>query len=164
MSGHEAGQILGYSNFGSKDRIQRALKPDAQGFDEVRIFTVPRYKTSGLSGDEWRISATIQVYRKGVLIHEKSCRNVETAATFLPALLLTLNDDGKAFYAGEGSTCDQEGCCDKAVITYRLKARYCRDGHKLEPFGIEVRKFCDRHKHRGDCGLEDADSNYEALT
>jgi hypothetical protein len=43
----------------------RAQKPDAQAFDEVRIKTVPRYKTSGLSGDEWRISATIQLMLSG---------------------------------------------------------------------------------------------------
>lgn len=34
-----------------------ALRPDAQAFDEIRIVTVPRYKQSGLSGDEWRIHA-----------------------------------------------------------------------------------------------------------
>ena len=50
------------------DKPSRALKPDAQAFDEVRIVTVPRYKRSDLSGDEWRISAEIQFYRNGVLI------------------------------------------------------------------------------------------------
>gem|GEM_PF-6705725 len=45
-----------------KDRY--ALRPDAQAFDEIRIVTVPRYKTSGLSGDEWRISAMIQFFAK----------------------------------------------------------------------------------------------------
>ncbi len=47
------------------ERVNRALKPDAQAFDEVRIRTVPRWKESGLSGDEWRISATVEFWRKG---------------------------------------------------------------------------------------------------
>lgn len=45
-------------------RLNCDLRPDAQAFDEVRIVTVPRYKQSGLSGDEWRISAAIRLYRK----------------------------------------------------------------------------------------------------
>lgn len=46
---------------------------DDEWFDEIRletgngpvlkIVTVPRYKTSGLSGDEWRTSASVQVAR-----------------------------------------------------------------------------------------------------
>ena len=31
--------------------------PDDEWYDEVRIVTVPRYKTSGLSGDEWRFTS-----------------------------------------------------------------------------------------------------------
>lgn len=27
----------------------------------------------------------------------------------------------------------------------------------------EVRGFCDRHRHRGDCGLDDADDNYTII-
>jgi hypothetical protein len=160
MSEHAAAQVIGAATLGARGP-SRALKPDAQGFDEVRIITVPRFKESGLSGDEWRISASIQVFRKGNLIHEQDYRNVETAAAYLPALLGTLNDDGKAFYAGEGDVCDQEGCCAPATVTYKLKAQYCRDGHKSELFGPTIRKFCERHKHRGDCGLEDSDDNYE---
>ena len=37
---------------------------DDEWYDEVRITTVPRYKTSSLSGDEWRTSARIQILRK----------------------------------------------------------------------------------------------------
>lgn len=166
MSDQHASQDTGtLGSFGdSRDRIHRALKPDAQGLDEVRILTVPRFKEGGLSGDEWRISANVQVFRKGQMVHEQTYRNVETAAKYLPALLGELGDDGKAYYAGEGDICDQEGCCAPATVTYKLKAKYCRDGHKTETMGIEVRKFCDRHKHRGDCGLEDADINYETLS
>lgn len=142
----------------------RAMKPDAQGFDRVEITTVPRYKTSGLSGDEWRISVTIRVFRKGRLIAERSVRNVEAAAAFLPGWLLELNGNGKAFYAGEDNICDQEGCCNDATVTYRLKKKFCREGHPSAPQNGEHRKFCEEHKRRGDCGLDDADRNYEETT
>jgi hypothetical protein len=144
--------------------ISRAMKPDAQGFDAVYIDTIPRYKQSGLSGDEWRISATIKVLRKGIVVAERSVRNVQAAAAFLPGWLLELNDDGKALYAGEANICDQEGCAEPATVTLKLKARYCREGHRAEiEYGTQIRKFCAQHKRRGDCGLEDADSNYEEV-
>jgi hypothetical protein len=56
---------------------RRALRPDAQAFDEVRIVTVPRYKISGLSGDEWRISSHIEFYRKGRKVHERGFGKAE---------------------------------------------------------------------------------------
>ncbi len=143
------------------ERVNRALKPDAQAFDEVRIRTVPRWKESGLSGDEWRISATVEFWRKGKLVHETGMRNVETACNVLGWLHADACDNGRAYFAGEGGTCDQEGCADPATVTLRLKHRFCREGHATTPHGIEVRKFCDRHKVRGDCGLDDADVNYE---
>lgn len=141
----------------------RALRPDAQAFDEVRIVTVPRYKESEMSGDEWRISARVEFYRKGQLKHiSEPWRDVQTACNFLGYLYATACDDGHAWYAGEGGLCDQEGCSNAATVTYRLKKRYCREGHPTEARG-EFRCFCDRHDRRGDCGLEDSDSNYEKL-
>src|SRR5262245_527631 len=145
------------------NKLWRDNKPDAQAFDEVRITTVPRYKQSELSGDEWRISARIELLRNGVVIAERSCRNVETACMFLPGFILEAQDDGKAFFAGEDDFCDQEGCAEKATVTYRKKADYCREGHKSEPHTTTIRRFCERHKVRGDCGLDDADSNYERI-
>jgi hypothetical protein len=115
----------------------RAYKVDAQAFDEIRIITVPRYKTSGLSGDEWRISATIQFYRNGTLQH---C---------------------------EGMFCDQEGCRNTATVKYRLKNMVCNQcglAKEIDPERPEVRMFCDEHKQRGDSSLEDADNNYVQVT
>lgn len=144
------------------DKPWRDMKPDAQAFDEVRIVTVPRYKTSGLSGDEWRISAEIQLIRNGRIIYQKGYRDVETACKFLPAVHAMACDEGKAYFAGEGDICDQEGCSKPATVTYRKKADYCRDGHKTELADqIKIRRFCDTHKTRGDCGLDDSDDNYE---
>ena len=64
------------------NQIRRALKPDAQAFDEVRITTVPRYKMSGLSGDEWRISGKIQLLRKGKVVAEKGCEATPSIMSF----------------------------------------------------------------------------------
>jgi len=146
---------------------RRALKPDAQAFDEVRIVTVPRYKTSGLSGNEWRISARIELWRKGKKVHEAFAGTVQWACVLAGTTYLRAQDDGLGYFAGEGDICDQEGCAATATNILKLKAEYCRDGHKSNPYEHDprplVRKFCDRHSTRGDCGLEDSDANYELL-
>ena len=165
MTEQVAAQAIGtHAEFWSKPRND--LRPKAQGFDEVRIFTVPRYKQSGLSGDEWRISATIQLWRKGKMIIERHCGTIEAATAILPGFFLEALDDGKGYFAGDGVHCDQEGCADVATVRYRKKADFCREGHKSEPSVQTYRHFCDRHKTRGDCGMDDADNNYveESLT
>lgn len=148
------------------EKLHRAIKPDAQGFDELRIVTRPRYKESELSGDEWRISASIQLFRKGRLIHEEvGGRNVEVAAGLAYYAHTKAADEGLGYYAGEANLCDQEGCSQPATVAYRLKRGFTRDGSERELAKPgEFRCFCDRHKVRGDCGLEDADDNYEPIS
>lgn len=144
--------------------LRRALRPDAQAFDEVRIVTVPRYKTSGLSGDEWRISARMQFLRNGEVQFEGHYRDVEAALDCAKADWLRACDDGKAYFAGEEGLCDQEGCAEPPTVTYRKKLNYCHDGHASESaIGPTHRCFCDEHKTRGDCGLDDSDVNYEVM-
>lgn len=147
--------------------MRTAMRPDAQAFDEVRLVTVPRFKTSGLSGDEWRISGEIQLYRKGKLIETRAVKNIEMAMAFAPSVYYGACDDGKAFFAGEEGTCDQEGCGEPATVFYRMKKEFCRSGHESDPYEFNkeplVRKFCEKHSHRGDCGLDDADVNYEPI-
>lgn len=142
------------------NRDHRALKPDAQGFDRIEITTVPRYKMSGLSGDEWRISALITFYRKGKAVHEVSVRNIDTACRLLAWFHAEALDDAKGYFAGEGDLCDQEGCVNRATVRGDMKMRYCSEGRPHEWHTPTYRLFCDQHKTRGDCGLEDADSNY----
>lgn len=145
----------------------RAIRPDAQAFDEIRITTVPRYKTSGLSGDEWRISARVQFFRKGIVVHESGgARDVETACRFLAYDHARACDDGNAYFAGIDDFCDQEGCAEQATVTYRLKEEFARkrptEWHG--PPRVEThRRFCRRHSRRGDCGFEDSDANYELV-
>lgn len=142
----------------------RDLKPDAQAFDKVVIETVPRWKDSEMSGSEWRISASIKFYRKGELVHETGCSNIEYACYLVGAKHIEACDNAKGYFAGERDICDQEGCAEKATVTYLKKFNYCKNGHKTEnEFSKSYRRFCERHKGRGDCGLDDADSNYELI-
>lgn len=141
-----------------------ALRPDAQAFDEIRIFTVPRYKESELSGNEWRIHAEVQFYRKGRLVHTEGCLNVEIACGMLYYWHAKAIDDGKAYFAGDGVTCDQEGCSNTATRRFELLASYCREGHKGKPSDVsKYRHFCEKHKERGDCAFEDSDDNYTEI-
>ena len=145
--------------------MSRALKPDAQPFDEVRIYTAPRFKTSGLSGDEWRISGRIELRRNGQVCHEASFRNVETAIDFLKAEWWRACDDAKGYFAGEGDFCDQEGCQEKAVVTYRVKRGFSKErphDHSWPLTGM-FRRFCQRHSKRGDAAFDDCDDNYELV-
>ena len=140
-----------------------ALRPDAQAFDEIIISTVPRYKESELSGDEWRISARIEFKRKGIVRHTEACRNVETACALLGYLHARACDDGRGYFASVDDLCDQEGCSAKATTRYRRKKRYCNEGHPHDDYQPHYRQFCDRHKVRGDCGFDDSDDNYEVV-
>lgn len=149
---------------GDQQKPWRHMHHDYQPVDEVRIVTVPRYKTSGLSGDEWRISAKIQYLKKGVVIYERSTRNIESALRYGDWWLTEWLEQGNYSAGRTAEQCDQEGCAEPATVTYRLKNQYCRDGHPHEPHRPKITRFCDRHKTRGDCGLEDADRNYERVT
>lgn len=149
-------------------RTRHAKKPNAQAFDEIRITTVPRYKSSGLSGDEWRISGRIQLMRKGKVIDEHGMANVENCAYALGLILMRAKDEAKGFYGGgEDGTCDQEGCAEQATVFYRIKNKYCNESYKHELIPLDdeivIRQFCDRHSKRGDCAFDDADANYELL-
>jgi len=164
---------LGEAGVDKKARVVRALRPDGQPFDEVRIRTVPRFKTSDLSGDEWRISATIEFWRKGRKIDESAdLRDVETAIDFLKAKWHEACGNGLGHFAGIDDLCDQEGCSETATVTYKVKHRYCNEPDLHQPPSpagimkgdIVIRKFCALHRKRGDSGFDDSDANYELLS
>lgn len=149
-------------------REQRADRPDSQFVDEIRIVTVPRWKESDSSGDEWRISARIDFYRKGVVVGSQGARNVESAARFVDWYLSHGRESGKIDTPDTlGDCCDQEGCCKPWTKRLRLKKRYGSDGRVFDQKWmqdvIQYRAFCDDHAGRGDCGLDDADTNYEPM-
>lgn len=149
-----------------EEKISYAVRPDANGFDEIRIRTIPRYKQSGLSGDEWRISMITEYFRKGVKVYEThSGGRIEAAAGLLYGRLIEAQDNGLGYFAGDGIHCDQEGCSNKATHLFKIKKRFCvgrgNCGQEKKSYEDEHRCFCDTHKRRGDCDLEDNDDNYE---
>jgi hypothetical protein len=145
----------------STKQPSRANRPDGQFVDEVRIVTVPRWKESELSGDEWRISARIAFYRKGILVGEARSNNIRSAVQFVDWHMMNGGENGDIKRPEIRDLCDQEGCSRPWTTMLNLKKRYSNDGFVHPGACPEYRCFCDRHKERGDCGLEDADSNYE---
>ena len=94
--------------------------------------------------------------------------NVESCVKALPAEVMKAGDEGKFFYAGEEDFCDQEGCSEKAKVVYRAKYKWCNEQSHHEKIELKaeeapIRMFCERHSMRGDCGMYDADDNYELL-
>lgn len=150
------------------EKLHYALRPDAQAFDEIKLKTVPRFKSSVLSGSEWRTCAVIEFWRKGKLIHTESVSKMEVAAGMVYAKLMEAQDNALGYFAGDGKTCDQEGCQKTATYLYRIKQEYCvgggNCGAKKESSWQMHRCFCDDHKTRGDQDLEDNDDNYELIT
>lgn len=138
---------------------------EQETFDSVTIEIVPRWKESHLSGDEWRFSAVARFWVKGVEVHSQGFRNVETAVSCIPSMLHGFNmpdDLRQKRQDALAGKCDNPGCCEDATHIHHLKHRYTREGvkHDVGPGGAH-RQFCERHKHRGDCALEDADHNYD---
>lgn len=147
---------------------------DDEWIDEVRIVTVPRYKTSGMSGDEWRFSAKVQFLRKGIVLYERAFGKIHYAIDFLPALQHEYADQGLGDQDVEGAKidfdkfCFNPGCREDGVVEYELLDEY------ISPYGIKQekkkwrtsvrRRFCEKHAKRGDCALEDADRNYRLVS
>lgn len=189
---------------------------EAQARAFLRLALIERYKTSDLSGDEWRFSAGLYLRESDaewrLITNEISLKSL--VASLYPALygdfdiakwpkeffarkvgtitfawkgfpIWSSSYDGKpidllvaaghlpwAFLkSGDGgcdpsplkTLCCQPGCSEPHVAVYRLKKRYCRDGHASDAGG-DVRGFCVKHLRRGDCGLEDSDRNYEVVS
>lgn len=148
---------------------------DDKGYDEIRIKVNPRYKTSGLSGNEWRVSASLEMWNKGELIFNRSFGNIEAAVNSLPWFFMVGGEPGVApdAYDQEAACraqekCCQPGCSNMPVAEYRLKEHYSDYGEKLDSSERSSfpyhRRFCEKHLTRGDCGLEDADDNYEVVS
>lgn len=200
---------------------------DDEGVDEInvmvagkpflRLAMVPRYKTSGLSGDEWRVSAiwsTVSdfgaepldgpyhsietavkaiycgVYKSHPTWHSPVCTSMRFNRKGRP--LIEMTNDGQPLPllvalghlpwaatvwheqlplgmsgCNTDDLCFQVGCAEPAVSTCALKKRYSREGYERDAVFGEGRRhalrFCARHLRRGDCGLEDADRNYDVL-
>ena len=152
----------------------RALRPNAQAFDEIRIITGPQFESS--EGGEyaiWKIKAKIAFMRKGKVIHEEETYNIQRAVNILPYLFLKAIDDGHALFGGswDGYFCDQEGCSNSIDVVYKIKRKYCdvcgMDSDNNASENNSYRCFCKEHAKRGFFylynGSEDSDDNYELV-
>jgi hypothetical protein len=131
---------------------------DDEWIDEVRIKLIPRYKESELSGDEWRVSTVTQLLRKGVVLAEHSSNRMQWAVAQLPAQFL--RDERPSAPQEFDESCFQPSCPEQATVELRKRMDYCSRGHATESTLDKRRRFCERHKRRGDAGLDDADANY----
>lgn len=62
--------------------------------------------------------------------------------------------------------CFQPGCPAPGTSLYRRLHAFYPDGlpQPIDAGVVEYRRFCDVHTTRGDCGIDDCDSNYELIT
>lgn len=193
------------------------IQIEAPGGPLLRLVCKERWKTSGLSGDEWRFSyhwqcntsrggaavwepierahshrpsdaalllyevvergthqktpVTVHLYRKGHLLWTvPEIRPLRDAAGHLPWDMIIAGEQHDAIRAEEATKhlCCQPGCRAEPVVTYRIITQYddcgnARDADWVRTCGEAKRHFCQRHRHRGDCALEDADVNYEVI-
>lgn len=146
------------------DSIYRKPLEDDEIVDEIIFRTVPRFKTSGVSGDEWRTSVVVEFRKKNVLVLLRTFTDMKYATARVPSLLLTLNEEDAYHGPHIDDRCDQPGCFMKAKVTYRLKNEYIRGLGPLPPTTLTpIRRFCTDHSGRGDCAMEDAMDNYEVV-
>jgi hypothetical protein len=153
---------------------------DDDFFDDAKISVVERYKESEVSGDEWRFNWFIELFRKGKRVAWKTASSLEIAAVDIAHLAQIGFGEMKMFdkrwsFADDDDVrregyCCQPGCANESTVCFALKRRYDRTCTLSEPNKpqypggpIEVREFCERHRRRGDCGLDDADENYEII-
>lgn len=147
---------------------------DDEIIDTVHIEVVPRYKTSGLSGDEWRFSYLLTMSRKGTVLFERQYTSLDAAIAHLQWAHKTLfegtdgfvKDAWTARIAADDTTCANPGCPSAATVFYRFKEIFAKNGEGPLPDKSHMKYrtgFCQRHSTRGDCGREDADSNYTLI-
>lgn len=144
--------------------------PDDPYFDESGIRLQDRYKTSEVSGDEWRYSYVLELRRKGQTVATKTVNGHSYAHALLAAAvhlsLIELAEQGWDVLPWEeirDDLCCHPGCRQEGVNLLMLRKRWSPDCSLCEPNDGSrpyARRFCDEHRSRGDGGLDDSDTNY----
>lgn len=154
--------------------IPTRLPADRAYPDEIRIRRVDRYKSSSLSGSEYRVSYRVELLWKDMVIATTAVGDYQYA--------LVKAQEGLALWPSElemhdhwevvklenlpDDLCCHYGCTNKAthkmvcLKNYSSDGRFSEDADLSGPY-LYGRQFCEDHKHRGDCGLDDSDSNYK---
>ena len=150
------------------DKDWHRRHPDFTSFDRIELEVVPRYKTSGLSGDEWRTGVRAKFFFKGEVVHESTFGDMHVAMMVLPHTWLEAQSPiPERIMQIEKTMCDQPGCSEDFVSKFRLKRLTSDSGEYLDPADQHLsyfRQFCRKHLRRGDCGREDSDANYELIS
>jgi hypothetical protein len=151
------------------DRPFYVPHPDDDYIDEIRVVIRERYKTSGLSGDEWRFHRVIQFFRKGTLLWERPFNgHTREVASFVPWMLVEAGESGALQTANMDDLCFQPGCSDPFVSEYEIIEEFGPQGQRLHPDErvsfSKRRRFCAKHLRRGDCSREDCDTNYRVIS
>jgi len=143
--------------------------PGQQYYDEVTIRTIPRFKTSSASGNEWRIKAEAIFRRKGVVLGTMTGSDAPSLAEQIRSGNIHWNTrafDPHVF----DSFCAQDGCSEPGINTHRVLQTYCnscahpeRDMSPILGDTVLVRSFCARHSDRGDASYNDRNENYELI-
>ncbi len=93
---------------------------------ELQIITVPRFKCSEASGNEWRISHDLKIINDGIDSKRDDIGydTIDNVLSSISEYEHNNNDDNKIsdeHLHGKGNLCDQEGCSDESNVTYKLK-------------------------------------------
>ncbi len=146
------------------ERMWHKRLSDFEVFDEITLKVSPRYKESGLSGDEWRQHVQVHFMFKGHVVHSCGYGDMNTALMMIGAEKINCGCPiADKVLKLEEDCCDQPSCGNPPTHRHILKSLYSSVGEKLDPSEAHskyYRQFCQKHGTRGDCGLEDADSNY----
>lgn len=137
----------------------------AERFDRIEIETVERWKDSELTGDEWRFSYVVSFYSHGRKLATLNGFSIEDCLFKALSQFNTVHTDGALRQFVKETFCCQPGCTEPWVVLRHPVQRFTSQGEKLvRDYGEgEVRAFCKKHMHRGDCGLDDNDDNYVTL-
>lgn len=137
--------------------------------DSVTMEQTERFKTSDISGDEWRFLTTVKLQWKGRVLAETTFGNMDNALRGVDAWVTSLYDWGR-----EGGPleldrelrvklCFQPKCPNDAVSTFRLKEVWNRQGccrtDDNDWSSPQYVRYCNRHVARGDSGRTDSDGN-----
>ena len=160
---------------------------DDEWVDRVEIKVYPRFKTSELSGNQWRQTVGVSAFRKGVLIgfmgrssFDEATREIATfvkgcyGSTFcaFPGVHGMSRDDPSLVASKEAGRnrmrklCMHIGCDKPAVNLHRVTQDGCtRCGHARELSRNEpyTRRFCAEHNNRGTQGLSDSNRSLELI-
>lgn len=142
---------------------------DFEAFDAITLDVVPRFKTSGISGDEWRQHVRVRFFFKGTVVHEAGFNTMKNALLLLGSEFVRAQEPipTEVIRMEQAGLCDQASCSAPSISRYAIKKEFTKHGDELaaqDPVPCNYRQFCAKHLRRGDSDREDCDDNYEVIS